>query len=104
MRRHSPSRQKRPECLRVPWRPYGCARNGIACRRTDQGALDGSTDLQAVLEQLGQKCEEGYWLKHVAVAEFDVNHKGEQAAHGGKTHDKPGEVEDLPQPTTPKYK
>jgi hypothetical protein len=33
MRRHSPRRQKRPECLRRPLRSYGCARNGIARRR-----------------------------------------------------------------------
>lgn len=53
----------------------------------------------------GAKGEEGYWLKHVAVAEFDAEHKGEHAGHGGgKTHYKPGDVEDLPQPTTPKCK
>jgi hypothetical protein len=51
----------------------------------------------------GAKGEEGYWLKHVAVAEFDMEYKGEHAGHGGgKTHYKPGEVEDSPQPTTPK--
>ena len=33
MRRHSPRRQQRPECLRMPLRPYGCAHNGIARRR-----------------------------------------------------------------------
>jgi hypothetical protein len=33
MRRHSPCRQKRPECLRMPLRPHGCARDGIARRR-----------------------------------------------------------------------
>jgi len=43
-------------------------------------------------------------LKHVAVAEFDVTPHGEHTGHGGKTHYKPGEVEDLPQPTTPKCK
>ena len=63
--------------------------------------MDGSTDLQAVREQLGHKCEEDYWLKHIAVAEFDVDHKGEYGRHGGKTHYKPGEVEESPQPTTP---
>ena len=47
----------------------------------------------------GAKGEEGYWLKHVAVAEFDAEHKGE---HGGKTHYKPGQVENMPQPPTPK--
>ena len=52
----------------------------------------------------GAKGEEGYWLKHVAVAEFDDEHKGEHAGHGGKTHYKPGQVEDTPQPTTPKCK
>lgn len=52
----------------------------------------------------GAKGEEGYWLKHVAVAEFDVMPHGEHAAHGGKTHYKAGEVEDSPQPTTPKCK
>ena len=52
----------------------------------------------------GAKGEEGYWLKHVAVVELDVTPHGEHAAHGGKTHYKPGEVEDLPQPTTPKCK
>jgi hypothetical protein len=51
----------------------------------------------------GAKGEAGYWLKHVAVAEFDDEHKGEHAGHGGgKTHYKPGEVENTPQPTTPK--
>jgi len=51
----------------------------------------------------GAKGEEGYWLKHVSVAEFDAEHKGEHVGHGGgKTHYKPGDVEDLPQPTTPK--
>ena len=49
----------------------------------------------------GAKGEEGYWLKHVAVAEFDDEHKGEHAGHGGKTHYKPGEVENTPQPETP---
>ena len=38
----------------------------------------------------GAKGEEGYWLKHVAVAEFDDEPKGEHAGHGGKTHYKPG--------------
>jgi len=51
----------------------------------------------------GAKGEEGYWLKHVAVAEFDD--EGEHAGHGaGKTHYKPGQVENTPQPTTPKCK
>jgi len=52
----------------------------------------------------GAKGEEGYWLKHVAVAEFDDEPKGEHAGHGGKTHYKPGEVENTPQPATPKCK
>ena len=53
----------------------------------------------------GAKGEEGYWLKHVAVAEFEMEHQGEHAAHGGgKTHYKPGDVENMPQPTTPKCK
>ncbi len=52
----------------------------------------------------GAKGEEGYWLKHVAVAEFDMEDKGEHGGHGGKTHFKPGEVENLPQPPTPKCK
>jgi len=52
----------------------------------------------------GPKGEEGYWLKHVAVAEFDDEPKGEHAGHGGKTHYKPGQVENNPQPTTPKCK
>ena len=52
----------------------------------------------------GATGEEGYWLKHVAVAEFDDEPKGEHAAHGGKTHYKPGQVENNPQPTTPKCK
>jgi hypothetical protein len=52
----------------------------------------------------GAKGEEGYWLKHVAVAEFDDEPKGEHAGHGGKTHYKPGQVENTPQPTTPKCK
>ena len=50
----------------------------------------------------GAKGEEGYWLKHVAVAEFDDEPKGEHAGHGGKTQYKPGQVENTPQPTTPK--
>jgi hypothetical protein len=33
MRRHAPRRQKRPECLRLPWRPHGGTRNGITRRR-----------------------------------------------------------------------
>ncbi len=52
----------------------------------------------------GAKGEEGYWLKHVAVAEFDDEPKGEHAGHGGKTHYKPGQVENNPQPTTPSCK
>ncbi len=52
----------------------------------------------------GAKGEEGYWLKHVAVAEFDDEPKGEHAGHGGKVHYKPGQVENTPQPTTPKCK
>jgi len=53
----------------------------------------------------GAKGEEGYWLKHVAVAEFEMEHQGEHTAHGGgKTHYKPGDVENMPQPTTPKCK
>ena len=52
----------------------------------------------------GAKGEEGYWLKHVAVAEFDDEPKGEHAGHGGKTHYKPGQVENTPQPETPKCK
>ena len=52
----------------------------------------------------GAKGEEGYWLKHVAVAEFDDEPKGEHAGHGGKTHYKPGQVENTPQPTTPNCK
>jgi len=52
----------------------------------------------------GAKGEEGYWLKHVAVAEFDDEPKGEHAGHGGKTHYKPGQIENTPQPTTPKCK
>jgi len=52
----------------------------------------------------GAKGEEGYWLKHVAVAEFDDEPTGEHAGHGGKTHYKPGQVENTPQPTTPKGK
>ena len=52
--------------------------------------MDGSTDLQVVLEQLGQKCEQGYWPKHVAVAKFGVDHNGDHGGYGGKTHHKPG--------------
>ena len=37
------------------------------------------------------------------VAEFDDEPKGEHAGHG-KTHYKPGQVENNPQPTTPKCK
>ena len=50
----------------------------------------------------GAKGEEGYWMKHVAVAEFDDEPKGEHAGHGEKTHYKAGQVENAPQPTTPK--
>jgi len=50
----------------------------------------------------GATGEEGYWLKHVAVAEFDDEPKGKHAGHGGKTHYTPGQVEHTPQPTTPK--
>jgi hypothetical protein len=50
----------------------------------------------------GAKGEEGYWMKHVAVGDFDMEPQGEHAGHGGKTHFKPGEVENLPQPPTPK--
>jgi hypothetical protein len=42
----------------------------------------------------GPKGEEGYWLKHVAVGEFEME----------KMHFKPGIVMDLPQPPTPKCK
>ena len=52
----------------------------------------------------GAKGEEGYWLKHVAVTEFDDEPKGEHAGHGGKTHYKPGQVDNTPQPPTPKCK
>jgi hypothetical protein len=52
----------------------------------------------------GPKGEEGYWLKHVAVTEFEMEPKGEHAAHGGNTHYKPGTVQDVPQPPTPKCK
>jgi hypothetical protein len=40
----------------------------------------------------GPKGEEGYWLKHVAVGEFEMEHM----------HYKPGTVLDMPQPPTPK--
>ena len=50
----------------------------------------------------GAKGEEGYWLKHVAVREFDFEPKGEHAGHGGNLHYKPGTVQDVPQPPTPK--
>src|SRR5262249_38418683 len=33
MRRHSPRRQQRPECLRMPMRPHGGARNALARRQ-----------------------------------------------------------------------
>jgi hypothetical protein len=52
----------------------------------------------------GPKGEEGYWLKHVAVTEFDFEPTGEHAGHGGNTHYKPGTVQDVPQPKTPKCK
>lgn len=52
----------------------------------------------------GAKGEEGYWIKHVARAEFDMEHSGEHGGHGVKTHYKPGYVEDVPQPPTPKCK
>jgi hypothetical protein len=50
----------------------------------------------------GPKGEEGYWLKHVAVADFEMEHHGAHGAHGGDTQYKPGTVQDVPQPTTPK--
>jgi hypothetical protein len=50
----------------------------------------------------GPKGEEGYWLKHVAVGDFKMEHKGDHAAHGGDTNYKPGTVRDTPQPQTPK--
>lgn len=43
---------------------------------------------------MAPKGEEGYWLKHVAVGEFDME----------KMHFKPGTVMHLPQPPTPKCK
>ncbi len=52
----------------------------------------------------GAKGEEGYWLKHVAVGEFKMEPTGEHAAHGGNMHYKPGTVQDVPQPPTPKCK
>ncbi|MGH9897065.1 MAG: hypothetical protein ACREA0_34735 [bacterium] len=55
----------------------------------------------------GAKGEEGYWMKHVAVAEFELEEKGEHAGHGGyggNTHYKPGTVQDVPQPPTPNCK
>ena len=53
----------------------------------------------------GAKGKEGYSLKHVAIAEFEMEHKGEHGAHGGgNMHYKPGTVEDVPQPPTPKCK
>lgn len=42
----------------------------------------------------GPKGEEGYWLKHVAVGEFEME----------KIHFKLGTVLDMPQPPTPKCK
>jgi hypothetical protein len=50
----------------------------------------------------GPKGEEGYWLKHVAVGDFKMVHKGDHSEHGGDIHYKPGTVQDLPQPPTPK--
>ena len=52
----------------------------------------------------GPKGEEGYWLKHVSVGNFTMAHAGEHAAHGGDMHYKPGTVQDVPQPPTPKCK
>jgi hypothetical protein len=40
----------------------------------------------------GPKGEEGYWLKHVSVGNFEVQHQ----------HHHPGTVRDVPQPPTPK--
>jgi hypothetical protein len=42
----------------------------------------------------GPKGEEGYWLKHVSVGSFEVQHQ----------HHHPGTVRDTPQPPTPKCK
>jgi hypothetical protein len=50
----------------------------------------------------GPKGGEGYWFKHVAVTEFDMAPHEEHGAHGGETHYKPGTVQDVPQPPTPK--
>ena len=52
----------------------------------------------------GAKGEEGYWLKHVAVGDFTMAHDGEHGPHGGDMHYKPGTVQNLPQPPTPKCK
>ena len=52
----------------------------------------------------GPKGGEGYWLKHVAVGEFEMEHKGEHGAHGGNMRYKPGTVQDVPQPPTPNCK
>ncbi len=52
----------------------------------------------------GPKGEEGYWLKHVAVADFEMGSTGEHGAHGGGMHYKPGTVQDVPQPPTPNCK
>ncbi|HEU4683963.1 MAG TPA: hypothetical protein VFS39_05630, partial [Nitrospira sp.] len=50
----------------------------------------------------GAKGEEGYWLKHVAVSEFELDPQEEHGGHGGSTHFKPGMVEHFPQPPAPK--
>ena len=48
------------------------------------------------------KGEEGYWLKHVAVGDFEMGQHGEHGAHGAPVHYKPGTVQGVPQPPTPK--
>ncbi len=50
----------------------------------------------------GAKGEEGYWLKHVAVSEFEFEPPEEHGVQGGKAHFKPGMVENSPQPPAPK--
>jgi hypothetical protein len=83
MRRHSPRRQKRPECLRMPWRPHGCTRNGITRRRIGGNNLahlkfDQEITARLVIDPYNDFISEGgkVWdrLKTVAEANNCVPH------------------------------
>ena len=52
----------------------------------------------------GAKGEEGYWLKHVAVAEFDDGAQGGTCSTWRKDALQTRSRENMPQPPTPKCK